>query len=201
MMDKDTDLKLEAAYLAGFQASGEGYNGEYPFGDHNRNPEHDPVWCKDRDNKITAIKQSCSAPVQEPMTQDEIIEMAIQGHASTRDAIRWAIKQALAAPTSADYAMGYAEGFNDGCKPAPVQQEPVAWQDTAKPSEIVDSENWDNIDPQWHWMYRPLYTTPLAAQRTWVGLTDKERYELLDKAYNPESYAVLVEAKLKEKNT
>ena len=25
------------------------------------------------------------------MTQDEIIEMAIQGHASTRDAIRWAM--------------------------------------------------------------------------------------------------------------
>ena len=27
------------------------------------------------------------------MTQDEIIEMAIQGHAGTRDAIRWAINQ------------------------------------------------------------------------------------------------------------
>lgn len=27
------------------------------------------------------------------MTQDEIVEMAIQGHASTRDAIRWAINQ------------------------------------------------------------------------------------------------------------
>jgi hypothetical protein len=27
------------------------------------------------------------------MTQDEIIEMAIQGHAGTRDAIRWAMKQ------------------------------------------------------------------------------------------------------------
>ena len=27
------------------------------------------------------------------MTQDEIIEMAIQGHASTRDAIRWAMNQ------------------------------------------------------------------------------------------------------------
>lgn len=27
------------------------------------------------------------------MTQDEIVELAIQGHASTRDAIRWAIKQ------------------------------------------------------------------------------------------------------------
>ena len=38
----------------------------------------------------------------------------------------------------------------------------------------------------------------------WVGLTDEERYELLSKAdwaYDPESYAVLVEAKLKEKNT
>jgi hypothetical protein len=27
------------------------------------------------------------------MTQDEIIEMAIQGHASTRNAIRWAMNQ------------------------------------------------------------------------------------------------------------
>jgi hypothetical protein len=43
--------------------------------------------------------------------------------------------------------------------------------------------------------------TPPVAQRQWVGLTDEERYELLDKAYNPESYAVLIEAKLKEKNT
>jgi hypothetical protein len=41
----------------------------------------------------------------------------------------------------------------------------------------------------------------VLAQRQWVGMTDAERYELLDKAYNPESYAVLVEAKLKEKNT
>jgi hypothetical protein len=27
------------------------------------------------------------------MTQDEIIELAIQGHAGTRDAIRWAMQQ------------------------------------------------------------------------------------------------------------
>jgi hypothetical protein len=27
------------------------------------------------------------------VTQDEIIELAIQGHASTRDAIRWAMNQ------------------------------------------------------------------------------------------------------------
>jgi hypothetical protein len=54
-----------------------------------------------------------------------------------------------------------------------------------------------------------IYGTPLLdamtqdyvpPQRTWVGLSDEERYDLLDQAYNPESYAVLVEAKLKKKN-
>jgi hypothetical protein len=40
----------------------------------------------------------------EHMTQDEIIEMAIQGHAGTRDAIRWAIKQALALDKKAENA-------------------------------------------------------------------------------------------------
>jgi hypothetical protein len=45
-------LAMEAAYLAGFNASGEGYNGEYPFGDKNRNPEQDATWLKDRDNFI-----------------------------------------------------------------------------------------------------------------------------------------------------
>jgi hypothetical protein len=59
------DEALETAYLAGFKASGEGYNGEYPFGDHNQNPDHDPVWCKDRDNEITAIKEALVQPEQE----------------------------------------------------------------------------------------------------------------------------------------
>ena len=46
-----------------------------------------------------------------------------------------------------------------------------------------------------------VYTTP--PQRTWVGLTDEERYACLqgtDWQYDPESYAVVIEAKLKEKN-
>jgi hypothetical protein len=36
------------------------------------------------------------------MTEEEIIEMAIKGHASTRDAIRWAIKQAQVEPVAYD---------------------------------------------------------------------------------------------------
>jgi hypothetical protein len=39
-------------------------------------------------------------------------------------------------------------------------QEPVAYQDTAKHDELVSAEDWENISPKWHWMYRPLYTHP-----------------------------------------
>jgi hypothetical protein len=40
---------LKAVYLAGFMASGEGWNGEYPFEDFDRNPEDEPNWCERRD--------------------------------------------------------------------------------------------------------------------------------------------------------
>ena len=33
----------------------------------------------------------------------------------------------------------------------------IAWQDKDDPNEIVSAEDWENIDPIWHWMYRPLY--------------------------------------------
>jgi hypothetical protein len=75
------------------------------------------------------------------MTQDEIIEMAIKGHAGTRDAIRWAIKQALAA------------------QPAPVQ-EPVAWfyrDNLGRPCSTTKKPLSPFKDMQ------PLYTTPPAA--------------------------------------
>ena len=41
-------LALEAAYLAGFNASGEGYNGEYGIDC----PEENAIWKKDRDNAL-----------------------------------------------------------------------------------------------------------------------------------------------------
>jgi hypothetical protein len=102
---------LEAAYLAGFNASGEGYNGEYPFGDKNQNPEHDSVWCKDRDN---------------------------------------ALEEALAKQGEPDY------------KTLAIQ---------------------------------------LQQQRTWVGLTDVERSQLVILHHGWNEYGKAIEAKLKEKNT
>ena len=44
----------------------------------------------------------------------------------------------------------------------------------------------------------PLYTTP---QRTWVGLTDEDRYEFAAATYSWEELLIAAEAKLKEKNT
>jgi hypothetical protein len=49
--------------------------------------------------------------------------------------------------------------------------------------------------------WKPLYTTPPAAQRQWVGLTDEERDDLLDTYITAEGRARAIEAKLKEKNT
>jgi hypothetical protein len=45
------------------------------------------------------------------------------------------------------------------------------------------------------------YTTPPAAQRQWVGLTDEERDDVLDIYITAEGRARAIEAKLKEKNT
>jgi hypothetical protein len=44
---------LEAAYLAGFNASGEGYNAEYPFSDRGEPPAENRGWVKDRDDYVS----------------------------------------------------------------------------------------------------------------------------------------------------
>ena len=46
---------LEKAYLTGFNATGEGYNGEYPYGDRNLNPEEDTEWLERRDEKLKEL--------------------------------------------------------------------------------------------------------------------------------------------------
>ena len=46
---------LNKAYLLGFNVSGEGYNGEFPFADRGKNPEKDIDWVKERDQQIEAM--------------------------------------------------------------------------------------------------------------------------------------------------
>jgi hypothetical protein len=56
----------------------------------------------------------------------------------------------------------------------------------------------------------PLYTTPPAAQRQWVGLTDEDIYKVIEENIPPQLNTLfdmakwvggVIEAKLKEKNT
>ena len=82
---------------------------------------------------------------------------------------------------------------------APVQ-EPVAW--------LVEFENGEqelHFDKQSVGETQaPLYTTPPAAQRQWVGLTNEEITALKrngDRYISSQDFARAIEAKLKEKNT
>jgi len=83
-------------------------------------------------------------------------------------------------------------------KPAPVQ-EPVAYLC----ENAVGHKYFRWKKPSSEFKPIALYTTPPAAQRQWVGLTDEE----IDKTYETQvwdarrSYARAIEAKLKEKNT
>lgn len=57
VIKSSNDLKnlLQQAYLAGFNASGEGYNGEYPFRDKDQRPDDDADWCQKRDEELKEL--------------------------------------------------------------------------------------------------------------------------------------------------
>ena len=57
-----TEKELQAAYLAGFNASAEGYNGEYPFADNSAWPEADSAWAAQRDLNLKGIVREALTP-------------------------------------------------------------------------------------------------------------------------------------------
>jgi hypothetical protein len=69
------------------------------------------------------------------------------------------------------------------------KQEPVAWMDASE-----TALSWENyLDGM-----KPLYTTPPAAQRQWVGLTDAE---IAEWDYDVRDVVMDIEKLLREKNT
>ena len=117
--DEALDKALEAAYLAGFNASGEGYNFEHPFQRHNAHPEQDAGWVKGRDNKLSAIKRYAAMlhtpPAPVPLTD----EQARDWFAGMPEEYR-------------------KEAWRVATQPAqPAVPEPVAWSD-AKQAELND---------------------------------------------------------------
>jgi hypothetical protein len=169
--DEALKLALEAAYLAGFNASGEGWNGEYPFGDYSQQPEQDKNWYAERDN---FIKQALAAPVQ-CSTEQEPVSQYYDTQFSEQE------RKVIA-------ARGLEPLVFNRIVP-PVQrteqesvQEPVAW-----PCEIEEADfEQDTITLKMltseyvvragkHW----LSTTPPAAQRK--PLTDEQRKAIVKK--------------------
>jgi hypothetical protein len=57
-----TEKELQAAYLAGFNASAEGYNGEYPYADNSAWPEADSAWVAQRDRNLKEIVSATLTP-------------------------------------------------------------------------------------------------------------------------------------------
>jgi hypothetical protein len=163
MNDEALKLALEAAYLAGFNASGEGYNGEYPFQQKIHSPEENAVWCKDRDNEITAIKQALAAPVQvSPVFGPPIgVLMKMEGD-----------------ETRKLYPL----------KPAPVQ-EPVAWMD--RDGDLYANEPDKNWCPPHYPLYttppaaqRQRVVFPTMLRKMWSG---GEVQAWLDETVNKEN--------------
>jgi hypothetical protein len=105
------------------------------------------------------------------------------------------------ANTYSDEAVEVYEAIEQAlaAQPAPVQ-EPVAFFDW------YDNAHWGNEDFKEgchrSWNAAIKYTTPPAAQRQWVGLTDAEVMHTMSGDWTSQFYfARAIEAKLKEKNT
>ena len=165
------DEALKAAYLAGFKASGEGYNGEYPFYDNDQNIEEDAAWCKGRDSAITAIKQARALDKMaenarelgldyEPAKYSDIVSDGGLDPRNKFDAPRAAQPAPVQEPIATDWER--IARVQDA-KLRAMCNDPTAFEQLC---EIMDR-------------YEALRPTPPAAQRQWVGLTERE-IELLD---------------------
>ncbi len=139
------------------------------------------------EDAITAIKQARSAPVQEPSYETLWHKVWPDAGSFVR--------------ASADDLRKFARSVaTPPAQPAPVQEPVARVIDDGTPEGAIEWIPFVNrVEPLKTGDL--LYTTPPAAQRQWVGLTDEERDDLLDNYITAEGRARAIEAKLKEKNT
>jgi hypothetical protein len=86
---------------------------------------------------------------------------------------------------------------NEERKVIEPEQEPVATIDSLETEIYENTREFVSLNVM-EWLLNRLNTTP--PQRTWVGLTDEDRYEFAAAQYGWEDLLIAAEAKLKEKN-
>jgi hypothetical protein len=109
-----------------------------------------------------------------------------------------ALRTAIAEAEKQEQCKEHGECFGGKCiyttTPAqPAKQKPVAWANINKHGDITHTSN-----KRMPWSKTPLYTTPPAAQRPWVGLTDAE---IAEWDYDVRDVVMDIEKLLRDKNT
>ena len=139
------------------------------------------------DKAITAIKEALAQPEQEPVG-DEIYELS-KGFIESPEAIKYLMD-----------IVSFARG-DEGMLQAHYN---FATAFLRKGQAILERMGEDHGD---EWIKSLINTTPPAAQRTWVELTDNERNKLWrdvvkwgDPSHDDVDLMKALEAKLKEKN-
>jgi predicted Fe-S protein YdhL (DUF1289 family) len=211
---------LEAAYLAGFQATGEGYNAEYPF--EGCNPEADAAWVKDRDSAIRQLLEQ-PEPVQEPVAGIRW-EMGSDGKlkqidlplttppaqpaawVGLTDDERIAILRSTGAG-SVPYAVEAKLREKNAPQPADQPDYEFHYRQLLEKYEALQSaskpaEHGDELTIAY---MSGVYDGKKMAKCEWVGLTDDERESILDREFRQwwsrhDAVCRAIEAKLREKN-
>ena len=152
------------------------------------------------------------------MTKDEAMKMALEALECLKrdfdaDQFEWgiadeaitAIKEALAQPEQEPVAW---EQFHEHMAgpfykaPPQPEKEPVAWgvfEVNLHDMFFTEAEAVEMAQLKGnHAEVKPLYTAP---QRTWVGLTAKEKHEFRYSHMTTADFIDAIEAKLKDKNT
>ena len=140
------------------------------------------------------------------MTDRDLMKQALDAMLTVTDydalhKAKLALRERLAHCDRCGKKLG-GEGDIHTCTPKP-EQEPVAWvRENELPLAPGNAFSW--VETLLH--KTPLYTTPPAAQRTWVELTDVERGKVYadwrwsDGRTSNLALCEHIEAKLKEKN-
>jgi hypothetical protein len=85
-------------------------------------------------------------------------------------------------------AQAYLKGFDEGCKSMSARNGDTTGRWSGKTENIGS-------------LGMPVNVPVTPPQRTWVGLTDEDRYEFAAAQYSWEELLIAAEAKLKEKNS